>query len=362
MIDKNGWNTFRDVEAQLFEEHCCNFFDSNKKVILSCEGGIRVILVFPFTNITFEGIIERESNQRLLESYQNLIFINRSREDLVYQDQQHGKEHASFPDSTYESTLNRRYSTYTSLARYVFTYPKFFKDSILPSIINEPEYWTRVSESFKRFIQKVWSPERPPLATDPSFFLAVDLEKLLEINLQQARHLGTYEAIELRLDFFIEKRKEMPYGEVLERLREAISFVHLLVKAPLIMTIRTKSEGGAFTGERQLYNKFYKDLSKDLVFTYFDLEYSEQNLAFIDYFASKIRENSYIMLSKHYFDHKSDKEVLKELDAMTSVTAVDIFKIVLNEQNDMSILDQLNLKKPLIKLKLGDKGAFYMFS
>lgn len=306
------------------------------------------------------GVIERESNRRLLESYQNLIFINRNRDDLIATDQREGAKHPNYSGASYEATLTRRYPIYASLARYVFTYPKYFKDSNLPALINESEYWTRVGDSFKKFIQKVWSPERPPLATDPSFFLAIDLEKLLDINLLQARYLETYEAIELRLDFFIERRKDLPYAEILELLREAISFVHLLVKAPLIMTIRTKAEGGVFTGDRKLYNKFYKDLSKDLVFTYYDIEYSEQNLQFIEYFVSKVKGIAYVTLSKHYFDYKNDKEVLKELDAMTSVTAVDIYKIVLNEQNDINILDQLHIKKPLIKFKLGAKGNFHL--
>lgn len=252
--------------------------------------------------------------------------------------------------------MNNNYPLYSSLARYVFTYPKYFKDSILPTLISEPEYWNKVEESFKRFLRKMWSPERPPQVTDGSFFLAVDLEKLLGMNLSQARYLQTYDAIELRLDFFIERRKDLPYAEILEKLRDAISFVNLLVKVPLIMTIRTKPEGGAFTLGREVYNKFYKDLSKDLFFTYFDLEYCEKNLQFIDYFASKIRGNSYIILSKHYFDYKNDKEILKELDAMTSVTACDIYKVVLNEENDINILNQVRITKPLIKLKLGAKG------
>ena len=229
---------------------------------------------------------------------------------------------------------------------------------MLPKDFNQVEYWLRVEALFKKFTKQIVAPKRIPSPIDETFFLAVDIQQLMGIDWLKGRYLQKYTALELRLDYMIEDLKNsMTYSEILEKLRDSISFVRFVTSCPLIMTIRSKEEGGAFAGGRALYQRFYHDLSKDLVFDYYDIEYSPENSGFLVEFRAQTANRAFIILSKHYSQARTDRDIVRELSGIKAIEDADFYKIVLGEDNNIDIVDRLALDKPVIKFRLGAKGG-----
>ncbi len=65
-----------------------------------------------------------------------------------------------------------------------------------------------------------------------------------------------------------------------------------------------------------------------------------------------------IILSKHYIKAEDDTKVIQEIEFMNDCGEADILKVILNEAHSMQLFDQVLIKKPIIKFKLGFTGSF----
>ena len=321
-----------------------------------------------FCNATYIiiGVIETKANVDLLESVSNVIMIDRHIDDIGNEinTKEDLENRPKLPtNESLKQIYERRLPIYTKLCSYMFTFPSL--NSIKPLNLNEYEYWNIVTEKFKGFIKKLHNVRKTVPLIEDSFFLTLDIRKMNIINLEVANYLNNkYDALELRLDYFIEEVKhKLSDDELLKQLREKIGYIKALVSLPLIMTIRTAEEGGALNitnsnEYERYYCSIYTQLSKLAVFEYYDIEYSTINLKFLKIMKNKYIGDGYLILSKHYCVYINQEKVIKDLEFINDIEESSIIKIVLNEKHDYSIFDIVKFSKPIIKLKLGESGRF----
>lgn len=148
-----------------------------------------------------------------------------------------------------------------------------------------------------------------------------------------------------------------------EKVSEMIASVQNILKTkPLLFTIRTKAEGGAFAGDIRQYTQVILAAARkaDLV----DVEVFAQGLDAGDFIRRIHKEGTSVVASNHDFTKTPAKEeIVKRLKQMDEYGA-DILKIAVMPQNKKDVLTLLEAtaemegqsSKPVVTMSMGQLG------
>lgn len=164
--------------------------------------------------------------------------------------------------------------------------------------------------------------------------------------------------VEWRADFWEGCKDLEKQEQILKDLQQ------ILKTKPLLFTIRTKGEGGQFTGTVKEYEELVKNASKytDLV----DIEVFMEGLLAENLIKECQTNSGKVVASNHEF-HKTPKqgEIVKRLQKMQDIGA-DILKIAVMPQNKKDVLTLLcateemvsnYAKRPVVTMSMAGLGA-----
>lgn len=155
-----------------------------------------------------------------------------------------------------------------------------------------------------------------PIYNSPSSFACSYIEDISDISQTHQ----TYNALELRLDRFIQQNLQLPIQDLCEQIRYKIAAIKQNHHSTLIITIRSKNEGGSVTLPINTTYQILKNLSKYCLGDLFDVELDFTRTTLGQKFLNS--DSLRIILSKHITQGRvSEEYILNVIDEMKGLYA-----------------------------------------
>ena len=182
-------------------------------------------------------------------------------------------------------------------------------------------------------------------------------EKLLEQA--ESAIKSKADLVELRIDYYVKKNGFENVYEVIKAVREKLNLM------PLILTFRTKKEGGECEISNEKYEEILINAAQNNLADYIDLELNLGE-AFVKRLCGEIKEKDcLVIISNHDFEKTvSENELIKRMTDMEKMGA-DVAKVAmmpLCEEDVVTLLSaSIKMKKelsiPIITMSMGKVGA-----
>lgn len=164
--------------------------------------------------------------------------------------------------------------------------------------------------------------------------------------------------VEWRLDFVEQLAPDQSLSDLTEKLRQVLGTL------PLLMTFRTKAEGGAKEYSEADYFKLNRYLLTEKLADLVDLELFRDSFELSELIELAHKQGVYIVMSNHDFDKTPELAEMKRRLTLMQNFGADILKIAVmpNSVNDvLKLLQATNesaasLTHPLITMAMGDLG------
>lgn len=217
-ISQHGWESFRAIESELLQKVLITEHATN--AVISCGG----------------GVIESEQNRQLLKSFPGLVIHLRRDMKSVAEYLDSDPTRPSVGDDVL-SVWKRREPGYKACCR-----AEFF---IVPDDnSNGEKKWSVVNNELIKMTKEWFSLEKSRVNLDtvtghPTFFLSLTLPDYSSFSRDEFDRITEgVDAIELRADLL--------NNTSLENVGKQVTYLRRLSQLPIIYTVRTISQGGAF--------------------------------------------------------------------------------------------------------------------
>jgi pentafunctional AROM polypeptide len=343
LVARDGWPEFRALECETICK-ALNQYKSGGAVIVCGGGAIETPQVRDAIAAAAESVV--------------VIEIRRNIDDID-NDLQLNSSHRPSLGQSLSEIYQRRAPLYAAIADAEFNISRGDRD------------WTRIQADFLQFAARLL---RKALVTPPphSFFVcltAAEYDSMTVEALEEICRGG--DAVELRADLLdcVVKCPE-DVSPCLDGVRHAISVLRRLLPRgmPLIFTVRTLSQGGAFRGSDAALAQLW-ELGARLAADVIDIEWAWPLVMRLPSLY-RARKNKIAIIASHHFPHNSGGSqdelfaVLQSLSASVpecSITA-DVCKLVIRASSMPDVLNLLGLRlrfpadRPLILLAMGAVG------
>eukprot|EP01127_Copromyxa_protea_P024569 TRINITY_DN974_c0_g1_i3.p3 TRINITY_DN974_c0_g1~~TRINITY_DN974_c0_g1_i3.p3 ORF type:complete len:389 (+),score=129.08 TRINITY_DN974_c0_g1_i3:2575-3741(+) len=330
---EGAWAEFRKLEAEILEDLVKN----NPVGAVIATGG---------------GIVETGSAHSFLSSC-GLPVIHLSRNMVDVLEALKDEKRAQLADDV-DTLWKRREPLYRSAAEYefhIYGMPKEQKE--------QEREWKKVTASFVRFVEKIIAnygkkeEEKEKKQEEESFFVCLtypDVRKAVPLINDIA---SGSQAIELRVDLLA--CRSVAY------VKEQVSLLKAYTSLPIIYTLRTSEQGGAFNGsEEEAYSLL--ELGLKMQCEYLDVEASLAT-SVLTKLAEK-KGNTKIIASLHDYKNSVTQEQLQGLfQRCLETPGRDIVKVVgfAKSENDVYTLQHvrntLGYPVPVIAILAGPEGS-----
>merc|ERR1712066_1076806 len=330
-VEKASWEEFRRREFQVLERFMAPG---------ACAGGAVIA--------TGGGVVETPNAVALLKAHSGVVFIDRHEDDLMaYLSSPEGTTttRPKLPGDIPLSIYRRRLPIYLDCASKVFTVPRGETDL------------KHVNSEFERFAAFISRQSSPDVCKEGTFMLSLTFPDFADVDQDLLKRVAEGATVlEFRMDL-LKSRGPHFVREQLALLRKAVPGL------PIVFTLRSKKEGGAFEGSDAEY---VAGVSVGIAAgcEFIDIEASRGEAAKSALFAAK--GASKVVCSHHEFHRMPSEDELKQMfSSVADNPAVDVAKlVVMAKRFDDSFTIQRLAKetlpagKPFIAMCLGEVGSF----
>eukprot|EP01116_Phalansterium_solitarium_P017376 TRINITY_DN4263_c0_g1_i1.p1 TRINITY_DN4263_c0_g1~~TRINITY_DN4263_c0_g1_i1.p1 ORF type:complete len:1532 (-),score=617.73 TRINITY_DN4263_c0_g1_i1:193-4788(-) len=322
-VGRHGWPAMRDRELDVLRE---TLFGHRRRTIIATGG----------------GIVETPAAVALLQAYPGLVVqLTRDASDVeAYLASDTSRANLGEPPA---AVWARRKPLYRAASKYEFVLPRGECD------------WPQAERAMARFVADLLRP--PPLPPSspgaaPSFFLSLTVPTMHHPVIRTAALFEGVAAVELRVDLLESDDHDF--------IKEQVCVLRRHTSLPIIYTLRSKTQGGAFSGDEQAYLSLLR-LGLRTGCRLIDLEacWSASGLAA---FLEQPRRAA-IIGSMHNFAEPPTEQLLRNMFNTSYLGGqADIVKVVgMARSIDDTLLLQrvassVSFKRPLISICAGDKG------
>lgn len=330
IIKKDGWEGFRAMEYQLLKD----FLSNNPRGYVCACGG---------------GIVETPEARVLLKEWMAkdrlVVQIHRNIDDIV-EYLEIDKTRPAYTSDIY-GVWKRREAWYSECSNHLFFYSAF-----------APEEVNKIKNSLSSFLKTITGAGSFNVPKARSAFVCLPFADLREFKQIDQCFTGSA-AVELRVDLLKEKNQVGDFPS-LEYVYEQVGFLRKTTSLPIVFTVRTKTQGGAFPDGAE-------EEAEKLIMLAFKLgiEIVDVELTWSNGLIQKLIKNkgySKIIASHHDFagtfkwDHASWEDLYQK-----ALSIGDIIKFVgmahsLEDNYALETFRAIHTRKPLIAINMGYSG------
>ena len=331
VIEKEGWDTFRQKEYSVLE---ITLDKITKPTVISCGG----------------GIIEYQASRNLLSKQEIVIHFSRAIDEII-EYLTKDEERPSYNEEILE-VWKRRSPLYKQCSKFEFICPKDHSGKTL---------WPQVTFQFCQFVENLITGKyihldsslRPaPLARAitsdyPSYFVCLTFKNLYDAGDDRIRVVTEgVSAIELRVDQLESQDTEF--------VSTQISKLRSISNLPIIFTIRTTKQGGAFDFNEETILNLYQ-LAIRIGMDYIDIEQQwpeklkSKLYSILDNSKIRNQRTSKVIVSEHCYEPNLTESSIQHIMGLCKERGQsDIIKVVTKAN---TIDDTLTLRRAVSSYK-----------
>ena len=166
-----------------------------------------------------------------------------------------------------------------------------------------------------------------------------------------------YDLVEIRIDYFLNLKDDEKCLELLTSLRDVL-------ECPILLTCRTKQEGGEVELTDEEYIHILKTAINSQCIDLIDIELSRGNLVLYQLIEYAHQHHIFVVVSKHDFEKTPSQLEIQETLEKMEIMGGDILKVAYMPYNKQDVLTLINitmslsskLHKPLVTISMGELG------
>lgn len=185
------------------------------------------------------------------------------------------------------------------------------------------------------------------------------VERNQEDMIQSAMLLpkDSHDLVEIRIDYFQDVQDDNKLLELLKSLRE-------ILECPILLTCRTKQEGGEVDLSDEEYIHILKTSMKNEYIDLIDIELSRGNLVVYQLVEYAHEHHISVVMSKHDFAKTPSQLEIQETLEKMEIMGGDILKVAYMPHNQKDVFTLINttmllskkLNRPLVTISMGELG------
>lgn len=331
LIAKDGWKGFRAAELTCLQE----FLEAHPRgYVAACGGGVVEI---PEARVLLKNWIAKD---------RIVLHVHRNISDIVNY-LEIDKTRPAYTSDIY-AVWKSRENWYAECSNYIY-YSSFFHNATES---------TKVNHSLSLFLKTITGTRTFAVPKGRSAFVCLPFADLREFKQIDECFTGC-SAVELRVDLLREKDQK---GDIasLEYVNDQVGYLRMATHLPIIFTIRTKSQGGAFPDGAE-------DEAAKLIFLAYKLgiEIVDVELTWSDGFIQKIKaQKGYTsIIASHHdvpgdlkWEHSSWDDLYQK-----ALSVGDIIKFVgmahsLEDNYALETFRAVHTRKPFVAINMGYAG------
>lgn len=166
-----------------------------------------------------------------------------------------------------------------------------------------------------------------------------------------------YDLVEMRIDYFLNLKDDDKLIELLKSLREVL-------ECPILLTCRTKQEGGEVALTDEEYIHILKVAIESQYIDLIDIELSRGNQVIYQLVKYAHEHHVFVVMSKHDFEKTPSQLDIQETLEKMEIMGGDILKVAYMPHCQKDVLTLMNiamslsrkLNQPLVTISMGELG------